>query len=1036
MLFGLCTVTSTCVTTATTTAVERCAAVTLDWRASIIVSSSMLSVVDRRLLYITSASQMFATRRCQSPSAVLVVLLLLRAGVESNPGPAASAQTPLKNIRLGLLNTRSAVHKAAVIHDIIRDNSLDVIVLTETWVREDAPNAVKMDVAPPGYTVCHLARRQSAGKTRGGGIAVICRNTLKVTSSSDFSSAEFESLAVRVVTRSTAITIVGVYRPPGSVTTAFCDAVSDLFDQLLMSNKTFVMCGDFNVPGADGSSIDPQMENLLTRYNFVQHVHQATHIGRQDHPGNLLDLVITADTDSHLVTRTTVTQTCLNTDHFLVHCNLRLTAESPSVVSYSYRDVKNINLDTFRADLAESKLFQCSDDLDADTYAELMSHELRLLMDQHAPIRRKVKRCGKNDCRWLSPEARKAKQRRRRLERRYRRTGKSSDRQAYKAAAVAAHDSIMKSRADSFRERLAEAGSDQRAIWRVSNQLLHSRPPTYYSDDDCARLSSSFGQFFADKLKRIGETIASNVTASTTAFATRPYGGPSLNSLSPVTTADVHRLLAKMPAKSSPLDILPTSLLKACADQFAVIVARLANASFREGRFPACFKTAEVLPLLKKTDADRTNPANFRPISNLSSISKVLERLALAQLRPHLLSSDNFCPFQSGYRTGHSTETALLELLNDVFIAGDDRRCTVVIGLDISAAFDTISHQTLLDRLQAEFGLCCTALDWIRSYLLDRKQYVKIGQHSSGLFDCRSGVPQGSVLGPLLFAAYVSPVGSVIESFGVRHQQYADDTQLYLSMRPNDPAHGLDVLRSCSTAVRDWYLTNDLLLNADKSQAIVLGTANQLRSASSIDSVEVAGAVLSVETTLKLLGVTFDQRLTFNDYAAAIVKSCNYHARAIRHVRHLLTKTVACTLACSLINSRLDYCNSLLYGAPASTIDKLQRAQNNAARAVLCESGRSDARPLLRQLHWLPVRQRITYKTAVLARRASTTGVPAYLKEHLVPRPATRYTDFARRSFSYAAPVTWNSLPANITLCDSEHGFKRQLKTFLFRQSA
>jgi len=249
-----------------------------------------------------------------------------------------------------------------------------------------------------------------------------------------------------------------------------------------------------------------------------------------------------------------------------------------------------------------------------------------------------------------------------------------------------------------------------------------------------------------------------------------------------------------------------------------------------------CFKTAEVLPLLKKSGADQGDPANFRPISNLSTISKVLERLALAHLRPHLLSSVNFCPFQSGYRTGHSTETALLELLNDVYTAGDDRQCIVVIGLDISAAFDTISHKTLLHRLYAEFGLSSTALDWVCSYLSDRRQYVKIGQHSSGLFDCSSGVPQGSVPGSLLFAVYVSPAGNVIESFGVRHQQYADDTQLYLSMRASDSAQELDVLRSCSTAVRDWYLSNNLLLNAYKSQAIVLATANQLRSATSIDS--------------------------------------------------------------------------------------------------------------------------------------------------------------------------------------------------------
>ena len=142
--------------------------------------------------------------------------------------------------------------------------------------------------------------------------------------------------------------------------------------------------------------------------------------------------------------------------------------------------------------------------------------------------------------------------------------------------------------------------------------------------------------------------------------------------------------------------------------------------------------------------------------------------------------------------------------------------------------------------------------------------------------------------------------------------------------------------------------------------------ANQLRSATSINSVEVAGVALPVATTLKSLGVILDQRLTFNEHATTVVKSCNYHARAIRHVRHLLTESVTQTLVCSLINSRLDYCNSLLYGAPETTVDKLKRAQNNAARAVLSANGRTDAKPLLRQLHWLPVRQCIFYKTAVL----------------------------------------------------------------------
>ena len=155
----------------------------------------------------------------------------------------------------------------------------------------------------------------------------------------------------------------------------------------------------------------------------------------------------------------------------------------------------------------------------------------------------------------------------------------------------------------------------------------------------------------------------------------------------------------KTPNKSSPLDVLPTSLLKSCADIFAPITAHLANLSFEQGRFPTKFKLAQVLPLLKKAGADRSQPVNYRPISNLSTVSKLIERLALCRLRPHLLSSGNFNPLQSAYRNGHSTETALLCVLDNIYKSIDSLQLTTVVCLDISAAFDTISHSTLLQRL-------------------------------------------------------------------------------------------------------------------------------------------------------------------------------------------------------------------------------------------------------------------------------------------------------------------------------------------------
>jgi len=182
------------------------------------------------------------------------------------------------------------------------------------------------------------------------------------------------------------------------------------------------------------------------------------------------------------------------------------------------------------------------------------------------------------------------------------------------------------------------------------------------------------------------------------------------------------------------------------------------------GKFPASYKRAQVLPLLKKAGLDSSSPGNYRPISNLSTVSKVLERLVLTRLRPHLLGSANFSKYQSAYEKGHSTEIALLEVLDGVYMAADNKQVTVLIGLDFSAAFDTVDHEILLQRLQSEFGVTDTPLDWLRSYLATRTQFEKLGQHQSPTVGFDVGVPQGSVLGPLLFVIYCSPVADVIAS--------------------------------------------------------------------------------------------------------------------------------------------------------------------------------------------------------------------------------------------------------------------------------
>jgi len=514
-----------------------------------------------------------------------------------------------------------------------------------------------------------------------------------------------------------------------------------------------------------------------------------------------------------------------------------------------------------------------------------------------------------------------------------------------------------------------------------------------------------------------------------------------------VTADEVANAVRKLPNKSSPLDLLPTSLLKLCIPEVMTIIANMANASFSSGRFPAKMKIGQITPLLKKPGLDEADNKNFRPITNLSTVSKLLERLTMSRLQPHLLRSPNYCPLQSAYRPSHSTETAVVKVADDLYRAMDNGAFTALVSLDISAAFVTIDHEILRRRLKSDFHVDGNALAWIKSYVSDRYSFVQVGQSASDRQHCSAGVPQGSVLGPLLFTAYTSPVGRVINTHGIQYHSYADDTQLYIRLA--DPL-SIRRLEGCTTDLQHWFARNKLMLNGDKSDVIIIGTAQRHARAPPPTHLTVAGCDITAKEHLQLLGVTIDNRMSFNKHVTLIVRACNYHTWALRHIRPVLSYDVAQQIACSIVGSKLDYCNALLHGGTSGNIGKLQRVQNNLARVVCRRDRSADAAQLLQQLHWLPVDRRVEFKVAKLCYQAINCKQPTYLADLLIPYSQTRTLrsgsrdllhvpphniDIAARRFSVAAPRLWNTLPLNIRTAPSVASFKRLLKTYLFALS-
>jgi hypothetical protein len=250
----------------------------------------------------------------------------------------------------------------------------------------------------------------------------------------------------------------------------------------------------------------------------------------------------------------------------------------------------------------------------------------------------------------------------------------------------------------------------------------------------------------------------------------KTFLGLPLTAFQPVSESTVREVLNRTAIKTCELDPLPTSLLTELMDDLLPSFTSVINYSLLTGSFPPMFKSAVVRPLLKKPSLDTENLNNYRPVSNLSFLSKITEKIALLQLSQHLHSNNLFYSLQSAYRSGHSTETALLKIVNDLLSALDINQVSLLSLLDLSAAFDTIDHSILLSRLHHTFGISGLALSWLQSYLSGRTQVVSVNGVSSVPAALNFGVPQGSVLGPILFVLYTHPISEIVSSFSLTSQ--------------------------------------------------------------------------------------------------------------------------------------------------------------------------------------------------------------------------------------------------------------------------
>lgn len=375
--------------------------------------------------------------------------------------------------------------------------------------------------------------------------------------------------------------------------------------------------------------------------------------------------------------------------------------------------------------------------------------------------------------------------------------------------------------------------------------------------------------------------------------------------------------------------------------------------------------------------------------------------------------------------------------------------------LDLSAAFDTVDHDILVNRLQSSFGLDGAVLKWLKSFIESRTQAVVFNGEKSTTSSLLCGVPQGSVLGPILFLLYTADVLLIAERHHINAHSYADDTQLYCSAEASCSETIISKMVACINDINTWMSANRLKLNTDKTQFIWLGTSPQL---SKIEKqvVTLNNVAISMSSEVRCLGVVLDNELSFANHIKQLAKSCYYHLRQLWTVRRMLTTDASNTLIHAFILSRVDYCNSVYYRAHATHLQPLQSVLRAAARLVLKKRKYDQITASIRDvLHWLPLNKRVEFKLCMIVYKCLHNVAPTYLAESCARvsadagrsrlrsaargdliTPATRTKTFGPRAFNISGPTTWNGLPS--VLHDESltiNQFCARLKTELFRRT-
>jgi hypothetical protein len=937
-----------------------------------------------------------------------------------------------KQFKAAHINAESLRGHLDEVSEIFKPQQFDVVTISESWLK---PSIRSSEVTLPGY---QLFRTDRINKNCGGVAAYVkegMKAKLLYSTPSEYSARpEFMFIEI-LLSGSDALLLCVCYRPPkvGHLTD-----LEDVLLQLMPNYCHVLIMGDFNTDLTKPDKCEcKQLTTMFESCGLSILPLQPTHHTADS--ATLLDLIIVSDKSD--ITKYGQLPVPAISRHDLIYCVVSVKVPKPKVKYITYRDFKNMDEIAFLTDINQVPWHNIFDLTSVDDMVNMFNTFVSNLYNQHAPI--VTKRITKRSpVPWMTKDILSLMAHRDYLFRKARKSGDVVTMNSYRQLRNRVKQLLRNSKLRYTRSLFSNNKQTSSAMWRKLKSLGFGKQqnsiaiPVPIND-----LNTFFTSFFQSSNNKYVEDYRHHLLQTpVNTNIVRFY-------FKPVISSDVLKAIRRIQSNATGSDNIPISLVKKILFAVLPIVTLIYNTSLRSGVFPSQWKSAIICPI-NKTPAPKTCQ-DYRPISILPALSKGLERIVHHQISEFLKNNDLLNIYQSGFRPNHSTETALLRVADDIRLAMDNRQGTILTLFDFSKAFDSVNHSLLLAKLRA-IGFSNEVLTWLGSYLADRRQCVRVGSVLSTWEAVTCGVPQGSILGPLLFSLYVNDIYTEIKI--CKFHMYADDLQIYTYFTPANVNTAVEIMNSDITNIVEWTKKHGLKLNPTKTQPIVI-SYNRLRTCinmNDIHHITVDGVELPYYDKVKNLGITFNNTLTWTE---TVVDKCNKVFAAIHSLKKLqnfLPLHIKLLLVRTLIFPHFTYCSSVINDMTVALSDRLQRSQNYCVRYVYNLKRDDHVTPfyIRSQMNKLIDSRKI--KILSLTHLILKTGYPKYFAENLtflsevsvrnsrtgssILRMPLHRTTVYGKSFVVTACRLWNSLPLPIRSIENRARFVASLKQYYWER--